>query len=42
MFSLTAGGGVLGFKSDDEEDLLDSGDGDGVVSRDDVDEREVL
>ena len=39
------GGGDLAFNLDDEECLFDSGDGDGVVSRDetdDVDEREVL
>ena len=49
MFSLTAGaggdGGDLPFSSEEEEDLFDSGDGDGVVSRDDdgdVEERDLL
>ena len=50
MFSLTAGaggdGGDLPFsREEEEEDLFDSGDGDGVVSRDDdgdVEERDLL
>ena len=49
MFNLTAGAGGdegdLPFTREEEEDLFDSGDGEGVVSRDDdgdVDEREVL
>ena len=45
MFNLATGGGDLCFSSDDEDDLFDSGDGDGVVSRDetdDVDEMELL
>ena len=49
MFSLTAGaggeGGDLPFTREEEEDLFDSGDGEGVVSRDDDgdgEEREVL
>ena len=51
MFSLTAGAGVGGdggdlpFRREEEEDLLDSGDGDGVVSREDdgdVEERDLL
>ena len=32
------GGGDLAFNRDDEECLFDSGDGDGVVSRDDTDD----
>ena len=49
MFSRTAGaggdGGDLPFSREEEEDLFDSGDGEGVVSRDDdgdVEERDVL
>ena len=50
MFSRTAGaggdGGDLPFsREEEEEDLFDSGDGEGVVSRDDdgdVEERDVL
>ena len=49
MFSRTAGaggdGGDLPFSGEEEEDLFDSGDGEGVVSRDDdgdVEERDVL
>ena len=48
MFSLTGAGGEGGdlpFTREEEEDLFDSGDGEGVVSRDedgDVEERDVL
>ena len=48
MFSLTGAGGEGGdlpFTREEVEDLFDSGDGEGVVSRDDVgdvEERDVL
>ena len=48
MFSLTGAGGEGGdlpFTREEEEDLFDSGDGEGVVSRDDdgdVEERDLL
>ena len=35
MFSLVGWGGGERFSNDEDDDLLDSGDGDGVVSRDD-------